>query len=65
MEDAALLFDVPSSVAEQALVDLHTVVCGVSVSATPQAVNVAFIGAMFPPVCKVIEACVKHSPGDV
>jgi hypothetical protein len=58
--DVALLFDMPSSVAEQALVDLHAMMCGVSVSAAPQAVYIAFIGAILPPIHEVVEACVKH-----
>jgi hypothetical protein len=63
VEDVALFFDMPSPIAEQALVDLGTVVCGVSVLAAPQAVDIAFIGAVLPPIHEVIKTGVKH--GDV
>jgi hypothetical protein len=63
--DAALFFSMPDSIAEQALVDACAVTHQMPVPLAPEAVFVVLIGAVLPPICEVIEPCVKHSSWDV
>jgi hypothetical protein len=65
IRDVTLLFDMPGSVAEQALIDLCTVMHGVPTPATPQAVYVASIRAGLLAICEVIEAGIEHGPRNI
>jgi hypothetical protein len=65
MWDATLFLNMPCSIAEQALVDVHAIMCGVTIPAAPEAVCAIFIGAVFPPVHEVVKSCIKHGSGDI
>jgi hypothetical protein len=62
---SAVLFLVPVSVAQQALVDAGTVTRRMPTLFTPLAAFVVLFGAVFPPVSEVVEAGVKHSSRDI
>jgi hypothetical protein len=55
----------PIPVAKQALVDARAVTCGVPVSFAPLAALMVLLGAMLPPVRKVIKAGIEHGPWDI
>jgi hypothetical protein len=63
MWDAALLFKVPCSVTEQALVDVHAFMCEMAVSTTLEAVCVVFVGAVFPPIVKLLSPALSMAQG--
>jgi hypothetical protein len=63
--DAALFFHMPSSVAEQALIDVHAVMHDMPSLSTPEAMLVILVGAVLPPIHEVVEPCIEHSPGNV
>jgi hypothetical protein len=65
MWDVALFFEVSCPVAEQALVDVHTLVCEVAMSLAPEAVRVIFVGPVLPPVCEVVEPHVEYGLGNI
>jgi hypothetical protein len=52
-------------IAEQTLIDACTVTCGVPVPFAPLAMFVVLLGAMLPPICKVVEAGIKHGLWDI
>jgi hypothetical protein len=63
--DAAELFLVSSPIAEQALVDSRTVACRMPTPFTPLVAFVVLFGAVLPPICKVVEASIKHGLRDI
>jgi hypothetical protein len=63
--DSAELFLMSVPVAEQALVDSGAVTHGMPASLAPLASLVVLLGAMLPPIHKVVEAGVEHGPRDV
>jgi hypothetical protein len=65
VRDVALLLPVSDSIAEQILIDACAIACQVSVPLAPLTPLMVLFGAMFPPVCKVVEAGVKHGPWDI
>jgi hypothetical protein len=65
VRDMASFLHMPGSIAEQALVDVYTVVCNMPISFAPVAMLIVFVWAMFPPVHKVIEPCIEHGSRDV
>jgi hypothetical protein len=65
VRDTTQLFLMSVRVAEQALIDVRAVTCGVPTPFAPLTALVVLLGAVFPPVCKVVEAGVKHGPWDI
>jgi hypothetical protein len=63
--DVALFFHVPSPVTEQALIDVHAVVCDMPILAAPETVHIILVRAMLPPIREVVEPCIEHGLGDV
>jgi hypothetical protein len=55
----------PSSVTEQALIDVCTVVHGVSILIALEVVRIVLIGAMLPSIRKVIKPGIEHGSGDI
>jgi hypothetical protein len=60
VENVALLFKMPHSITEQALINVRTLVCEMAGLPAPEAVHVVFIRAMLPPICEVVEPHVKY-----
>jgi hypothetical protein len=54
-----------NSIAEQALMDACAIACRVPVLFAPLASSVVLVGAMLPPIHKVVKASIKHGPWDV
>jgi hypothetical protein len=65
VRDTALLLPMSNSIAEQALMDAYAIACQVPVLFAPLASFVVLVGAVLPPVHKVVEASIKHGPWDV
>jgi hypothetical protein len=63
--NVALLFKMPCSITEQALIDVHTLVREMARLPTSEAVHVVFIRAVLPPICEVIKPCVKYCLRDI
>jgi hypothetical protein len=63
--DMAELFLVSVPVAEQTLVDSRAITCGVSTPLAPLTALVVLLRAVLPPIRKVVEAGVEHSPWDI
>jgi hypothetical protein len=64
MWDTASLFHVPTSIAEQALVDICAVVCDMPISLAPMATLIVLIWTVFSPIGEIVEPCVEHGPRD-
>jgi hypothetical protein len=63
--DVALWFPMSNSITEEALVDAGAVACGVPIPFAPLASFIILIGAMLPPIHKIVKAGIKHGPWDV
>jgi hypothetical protein len=63
--DVALQFPMSGSIAEQTLIDVRAVVCRIPVPFAPLALFMILFRAMFPPVCEVVKAGIKHGPWDI
>jgi hypothetical protein len=63
--NVALFFHVPGPGTEQALIDVRTVVHGMPILSTPEAVLIVLVRAVLLPIREVVEPCVEHSLGDV
>jgi hypothetical protein len=63
--DTAELFLVSVPVAEQTLVDSQAITHGVFTPLAPLTALVVLLGAVLPPICKVVEAGIEHSPRDI
>jgi hypothetical protein len=63
--NVALLLHMPSSVTEQALIDVCTVVHGVSILIALEVVHIVLIGAVLLPICKVIKPGVEHGSENI
>jgi hypothetical protein len=65
MWDATLFFEMPCQITEQALIDVCAFVCEVPRLSAPEAVGIVLVGAMFPPICEVVEPCIEYGSENV
>ena len=64
VREVTMCLDVPGPIAEEALIDLGTLLGGVSLLHTPLTSSVVVLGTMFPPIGKVVDTHIEHGTGD-